>query len=197
MIDEIFGSAFPKEEAPPAQEPEAPTPVANAGSAGQSLVVPPVPPIIVPRPMPVEVSSAGDRGATEEGPAGVSSEGDDGQEAESSDEDDGQEPESSDEDEERAERSTAEDRASARRVSSTAYCLTGTMASGRTVYSGAAAMNGTPLGSRYQVLDGPRAGETFVVEDRIGHGSAFDIAYPGDCRGAYNYGRRTISIRPV
>jgi hypothetical protein len=97
----------------------------------------------------------------------------------------------------RGERSTVQDPAGLRRVSSTAYCLTGTMASGRRTYWGAAAMNGTPLGSTYQVLDGPRAGETFVIEDRIGYGSTFDIAYPGDCRGAYNYGRRTISIRPV
>jgi hypothetical protein len=71
------------------------------------------------------------------------------------------------------------------------------MASGRYVYYGAAAMNGVPLGSRYQVLDGPRAGATLTVEDRIGHGSAFDIAYPGNCSAAMQYGRRTISIRPV
>ncbi len=84
-----------------------------------------------------------------------------------------------------------------RRVSSTAYCLTGRMASGRNTYWGAAAMNGVPLGSRYQVLDGPRAGQTMVVEDRIGHGSAFDIAYPGNCGAARSYGRRTISIQQV
>lgn len=82
-----------------------------------------------------------------------------------------------------------------RRVSSTAYCLTGRMASGRFVYPGAAAMNGVPLGSRYRVLDGPRAGSTFVIEDRIGHSSGFDIAYPGNCGAARAYGRRTISIQ--
>lgn len=85
----------------------------------------------------------------------------------------------------------------ARQVSSTAFCLTGTMASGRRAYSGAVAMNGAALGSRYLVLSGPRAGETFTVEDRIGRGSAFDIAYPGDCAGAAGYARRTISIRAV
>lgn len=84
-----------------------------------------------------------------------------------------------------------------RRVSSTAYCLTGRMASGRNTYWGAAAMNGVPLGSRYRVLDGPRAGSTLVVEDRIGHGSAFDVAYPGNCGAARAYGRRTISIQQV
>ncbi len=87
--------------------------------------------------------------------------------------------------------------APARRVTSTAYCHTGAMASGRPTYAGAAAMNGAPLGSRYQVLTGPRAGETFVVEDRIGGGSEFDIAYPGDCPGARMYGRRVISIRRI
>lgn len=83
------------------------------------------------------------------------------------------------------------------RVSSTAYCHTGVMASGKRAYEGAAAMNGAPFGRRYRVLDGPRAGETFVVEDRIGGGSTFDIAYPGNCEAARLYGRRTISIRRV
>lgn len=83
------------------------------------------------------------------------------------------------------------------RVSSTAYCLTGRMASGKFVYAGAAAMNGVRLGSRYRVLDGPRAGATFTIEDRIGHSSGFDIAYPGNCAAARQYGRRTISIQQV
>ncbi len=82
-------------------------------------------------------------------------------------------------------------------MSSTAYCLTGRMASGKFTYSGAAAMNGVPLGSRYRVLSGPRAGTTLVVEDRIGHSSGFDIAYPGNCGAARSYGRRTISIQQV
>lgn len=83
------------------------------------------------------------------------------------------------------------------RVESTAYCLTGTMASGKPVYEGAAAMNGVPLGTRYRVRNGPRAGEVFTIEDRIGHSSQFDIAYPGDCEGAVRYGRRTVSISPA
>lgn len=82
-------------------------------------------------------------------------------------------------------------------MSSTAYCLTGRMASGRFTYYGAAAMNGVPLGSRYQVLSGPRSGTTLVVEDRIGHSSGFDIAYPGNCGAATSYGRRTITIQQV
>lgn len=79
-------------------------------------------------------------------------------------------------------------------MSSTAYCLTGTMASGKRVYQGAAAMNGVPLGSRYRVLSGPAAGRSFTIEDRIGSGSQFDIAYPGNCGAARQYGRRTISV---
>ncbi|MBW3591580.1 MAG: hypothetical protein KY393_07025 [Actinobacteria bacterium] len=81
-----------------------------------------------------------------------------------------------------------------RTVHSTAYCLTGTMASGKRVYEGAAAMNGVPLGSRYRVLSGPAAGRSFTIEDRIGSGSQFDIAYPGNCGAARQYGRRTISV---
>jgi hypothetical protein len=87
--------------------------------------------------------------------------------------------------------------AGARSVTSTAYCLKGQMASGRRTYWGAAAMNGQPIGTRIQVLSGPRAGETLVVEDRIGSGSSFDIAYPGDCQAAQQYGRRTISIQKI
>lgn len=82
-------------------------------------------------------------------------------------------------------------------VDSTAYCLTGTMASGKKVYEGAAAMNDVPLGSRYRVLDGPRAGEIFIIEDRIGHSSEFDIAYPGDCDAAIQYGRRLVRIQLI
>lgn len=82
-------------------------------------------------------------------------------------------------------------------VESTAYCLTGTMASGKAVYEGAAAMNGVPLGAQYQVVDGPQAGTIYTIEDRISHSSDFDIAFPGDCEAAIQYGRRTINIEPV
>lgn len=83
------------------------------------------------------------------------------------------------------------------RVESTAYCLTGTMASGKQVYEGAAAMNGVPLGSKYQIVNGPEAGKIYTIEDRISHSSEFDIAYPGDCDAAIEYGRRIIKIEPV
>lgn len=83
------------------------------------------------------------------------------------------------------------------RVESTAYCLTGTMASGKKVYEGAAAMNGVPLGTKYQIINGPEAGKIYTIEDRISHSSEFDIAYPGDCDAAIEYGRRTIKIERV
>lgn len=78
-----------------------------------------------------------------------------------------------------------------RRVSSTAYCLRGRMASGKRTYDGAVAMNGVPLGSRWRVRE---TGRVYRVEDRIGHGSQFDIAMPGRCAEARRYGRRTITV---
>lgn len=80
------------------------------------------------------------------------------------------------------------------RVTSTAYCLTGTMANGQRVFAGAVAMNGQPFGSRWRVVD---TGAEYVVADRIGHGSQFDIAMPGDCAAAIRYGRRTVTIERV
>lgn len=84
-----------------------------------------------------------------------------------------------------------------RTVSSTAYCLTGRMANGSPASYGSVAMNGVPLGSRWAVLSGPLAGRVLVVRDRIGHSSGFDVAMPGNCRAAINYGRRTVQIRRV
>ncbi|MGH2556396.1 MAG: hypothetical protein ACRDHO_11840 [Actinomycetota bacterium] len=80
-------------------------------------------------------------------------------------------------------------------VDSTAYCLTETMANGELAHPGAAAMNGVPFGTRVVVLDGPLGGRRLVVKDRIGRGSEFDVAMPGECRRAREYGRRQIRIR--
>lgn len=82
-------------------------------------------------------------------------------------------------------------------VMSTAYCLTGRTANGERPYVSSVAMNGVPFGSRWRVLDGPLAGRIFTVNDRIGHSSEFDIAFPGDCVGARNYGRRSVVIERV
>lgn len=80
-------------------------------------------------------------------------------------------------------------------VSSTAYEETGnTMFNGEWPYYGAAACNFLPIGTRVLVLDGSKAGEVFVVKDRIGWGSDFDI-YIGDVWSANQYGRQEIRIR--
>jgi 3D (Asp-Asp-Asp) domain-containing protein len=83
------------------------------------------------------------------------------------------------------------------RVESTAYCLTGYMANGQRTHTGAAAMNGVPLGTKFRIRTGPLKGEVMVVKDRVGSGSDFDIAMPDRCSRAYRYGRRTINIRRV
>lgn len=80
--------------------------------------------------------------------------------------------------------------AGARRVTSTAYCLTGTTANGGRGHAGSVAMNGVPFGSRWRVVE---TGQVYVVNDRIGHGSQFDI-WMGSCSAARSYGRRTIHI---
>lgn len=83
-----------------------------------------------------------------------------------------------------------------RRVVSTGYCLEGTTASGRLVGPGTVAMNGVPLGTRWRVHDGPFAGATLEVIDRIGHGTDFDIWFER-CDDAMAYGRRTITVERV
>lgn len=81
-----------------------------------------------------------------------------------------------------------------RSVSSTAYCLTGTMASGRRTYRRAVAANAWPLGTVLEVSAGPYGPGRYTVADRIGHGSQLDFAMPGDCAGARAWGRRSVSV---
>jgi hypothetical protein len=86
------------------------------------------------------------------------------------------------------------------------FVVAGGMANGSPVYAGAVAMNGVAFGTRWHVVarfdratetwidvDGP----TYTVADRIGHGSQFDVAMPGDCDGARSYGRRRLRIERV
>jgi hypothetical protein len=63
-------------------------------------------------------------------------------------------------------------------------------------FFGAVAM-AEPYGSRWKVLTGEFAGQVFQVEDRYGRGTQMDIALPGECGRALNYGRPTISIQRV
>lgn len=83
------------------------------------------------------------------------------------------------------------------RVHSTAYCLQGRMANGQSAHSGAAAMNGVPLGTKFKVMTGPLRGEVLTVKDRVGSGSEFDVAMPSNCTAARSYGQRTINIQRV
>ena len=80
---------------------------------------------------------------------------------------------------------------------STAYCLTGRMASGERAHVGAVASNRYPLGTRLWLDRSPWGAREFVVRDRIGHGSELDIAMPGDCRGAKRWGRRVVGVTPL
>jgi 3D (Asp-Asp-Asp) domain-containing protein len=54
-------------------------------------------------------------------------------------------------------------------------------------------MNGVPFGS---VWENVATGQRYVVKDRIGHSSQFDI-WMGSCAHARGYGRRVITIRRV
>ncbi len=83
------------------------------------------------------------------------------------------------------------------RVDSTAYCLSGYMANGERATTGAVAMNGVPLGTRFRIRSGPLRGDVLTVKDRVGGDSDFDIAMPDRCRAARRYGRRVINIRRV
>jgi hypothetical protein len=81
-------------------------------------------------------------------------------------------------------------------VVSTSYCETGRMANGERTYFGAVAM-AERIGSRWRALTGPFAGVVFIVADRYGQGTQFDIALPGQCARARIYGLRRIEIEPA
>lgn len=80
-----------------------------------------------------------------------------------------------------------------RTVSSTAYCDSGTMANGNQTHPGAAAMNGIRFGTKFRDV---HTGEVFTVEDRIGHGSQFDI-WMSSCAAAIRHGRRTRTLEQL
>lgn len=79
-------------------------------------------------------------------------------------------------------------------VTSTAYCLKGTMANGQTVHSGAVANNHLPLGTRVYVSRSPYGTHRFVVKDRIGHGTDLDFWVPS-CATAAAWGRQAVALR--
>jgi 3D (Asp-Asp-Asp) domain-containing protein len=79
------------------------------------------------------------------------------------------------------------------RASSTAYCLTGTMADGTYTRPGSVASNRHPLGTRLWVR-GPGGRWRWVVRDRIGHSSELDFWQP-TCGRAFGWGRRTVTVK--
>lgn len=78
-------------------------------------------------------------------------------------------------------------------TSSTAYCLSGTMADGTTVRPGSIAHNGYPLGTHITVRPSPTGRRRFVVRDRIGWGSELDFWLP-TCGAARAWGRRAVHV---
>lgn len=71
----------------------------------------------------------------------------------------------------------------------TAYCLRGTMANGRPVHVGAvASLARIPFGTRVRI-----AGVVYTVEDRVGHGTAWDVWMPS-CAEARRWGRKRLHV---
>lgn len=91
--------------------------------------------------------------------------------------------------------------ASDARLRSTAYCLTGGMASGRPTYVGAVAANRYPLGTRITATPNPWGDPNmiFTVEDRHKPGATeLDFAMPSQCSRALAWGnRRVVAVRVV
>lgn len=79
-------------------------------------------------------------------------------------------------------------------VSSTGYCLRGTMADGTYTRAGSAAHNGVPLGTRIWVRPAVLGRHRWTVRDRIGWGTQLDFWMPS-CAQAIAYGRRTRWMR--
>lgn len=79
-------------------------------------------------------------------------------------------------------------------VSSTAYCLGGTMADSTAVRAGSIAHNGYPLGTRLTVEPSPTGRQRWTVRDRIGWGTELDFWLP-TCGAARAWGRRRVTIR--
>lgn len=81
-----------------------------------------------------------------------------------------------------------------RTVNSTAYCLTSPTANGERGYPGSVAMNGVPFGSKWRIVG---TDTVYRVNDRIGHGSQFDV-WVSSCSYATDvYGRKTLTIERI
>jgi hypothetical protein len=84
---------------------------------------------------------------------------------------------------------------------STAYCLAGSMASGRPTYVGAVAANRYRIGTVLEAWPNPWGDRSmrFTVEDRHRDGATeLDFAMPSKCDRALRWGnRRFVSVRVV
>lgn len=79
-------------------------------------------------------------------------------------------------------------------VTSTAYCLSGTMADGTGVRWGSVASNQFPLGTVLEVTPALAGRRRWTVRDRIGWGTQLDFWAPS-CQIARGWGRRPVRIR--
>lgn len=80
-------------------------------------------------------------------------------------------------------------------LTSTSYCLNGTMADGTHTRPRSVAMNTLPLGSKIKLIS-PRTFNgyrIFYVRDRIGWGSQLDFWSPS-CDKSQAWGRRPVKI---
>lgn len=85
----------------------------------------------------------------------------------------------------------------ATQVSSTAYCINGTMANGERTHDGAAAKNGVPFGTQYRVTSGSRAGKVVTIKDRSRPGATGLDIWMSSCSEARRYGRQSVGIEQI
>lgn len=78
-------------------------------------------------------------------------------------------------------------------VTSTAYCLRGTMSDGTFTRPGSVAMNMVPLGTHIRVSRSPTGRKYHTVRDHIGWGTQLDFWVP-TCWQARAWGRRTVRV---
>lgn len=85
------------------------------------------------------------------------------------------------------------------RAESTSYCIRGKMADGTRTRNHSVAMNSLPLGSKIKLIKPRRfrGMRTFVVRDRIGHGSELDFWNPSCSHATHNWGRRTVTLKVI
>ena len=83
-----------------------------------------------------------------------------------------------------------------RSIGASAYCLQGTMASGRRVYDGAVASTVLPMGSRWRIVEGKLVGKELTVEDTGGPRATFDI-WMASCQACFDFGRPRLVIQRI